>query len=98
MTIQVDNGAVLMTKPLRLELARRAAGYTQAQLGDAIEMSVGTVKRAENGTGPLKRPLLAAWAMATGVSVQWLETGEAPAGDPDGGHVVRHQGLEPRTR
>ncbi len=38
----------------------------------------------------------------TGISAAYLLTGieETPAGPngPDGGSVVRHQGLEPRTR
>jgi transcriptional regulator with XRE-family HTH domain len=97
MTIQIDGGAVPLTVGIRMELARRAAGFTQAQLADLIEVGLSTVKRYESGTIP-KRPILAAWAMATGASVKWLETGIAPTDDGEGGSMVRHQGLEPRTR
>lgn len=97
MTIQVDNGAVLLTKPLRMELARRAAGYTQAELASIIEVSTMTVRRAEKGEGAIKRPLTAAWAMATGVSAKWLETGIAPTDDGEGDHSARPKGFEPLT-
>lgn len=109
-TMTIESGAVLPELPMRLELARRAAGYTQTQLAEAIGMSDGTVKRCESGRHPVKRPILVTWAMATGVSTQWLETGTAPTGDGGGqneqdphsarneGLTVRHQGLEPRTR
>jgi hypothetical protein len=85
MTIQLDGGVVPLTVGIRLELARRAAGYTQQQLADLMEVGVSTIK-------------LLAWAMATGAHYQWLETGNAPTDDGEGGSVVRHQGLEPRTR
>ncbi len=97
MTIQLNGGVVPMTQGLRLELARRAAGLTQQALADLIEINVSTVKRYENGAHA-KRPILAAWAMSTGANYQWLETGIAPTEDGGGDSVVRHQGLEPRTR
>lgn len=110
MTIQLDGGIVPLTVGLRLELARRAAGYTQQQLADVMEVGVSTVSRLEKGEARLKRPILLAWAMATGANRTWLETGMAPTDDGGGqneqdphsarneGLTVRHQGLEPRTR
>ena len=45
------------------------------------------------------RIVLNAWALATGVPIAWLRTGESPRpGDPDrGSHAVRPEGLEPPT-
>lgn len=97
MTIQIDGGAVPMTKGIRLELARRAAGYTQAQLAEAMQISTSTVARYETGQSDAKRPILAAWAMATGVSAKWLETGIAPTETGGGDHVARPKGFEPLT-
>ncbi|MFC3952660.1 helix-turn-helix transcriptional regulator [Aeromicrobium fastidiosum] len=97
MTIQIDAGAVLSTKPLRLELARRGAGFTQDELAKVIEVSRSTVRRAETGAAETKRPLLAAWAMATGVSAKWLETGIAPTDDGGGDSSARPKGFEPLT-
>jgi DNA-binding XRE family transcriptional regulator len=97
MTIQIDGGVVPLTVGLRLELARRGAGFTQEQFAELLEVSPSTIKRYESGSHP-KRPIIAAWAMATGTWVTWLETGITPTGDGEGDRVVRHQGLEPRTR
>jgi len=51
-----------------------------------------------NGRNKPGRPELIVWAMRTGVPLGWLQNGESPHPEPDGGLVVRHQGLEPRTR
>ena len=85
--------------PQRLYLARDWAGLTQTDLASEMGVSRRTIVNAENGTKAPRRPTLAAWALATGVPMGWLETGNAPDGDdPEGGGAVRHQGLEPRTR
>lgn len=78
------------TGPQRLMLAREYA----EQLG----VGLATVYRAESGKTTPRRTTIMAWAMATGVDLHWLETGEAPSPDGDGASTVRHQGLEPRTR
>jgi len=66
----------------RCRKARIAAGYdTQDAFANAAGISRGTVGNYEDGS--TKRPIravIAAWAMATGVPVEWLRTGEAPAG------------------
>lgn len=83
----------------RLRKARGVAGLTTSELADRIGVSKATVTNAESGRHRARRITLNAWAMATGVSVRWLETGQAPTGDePGGGLAVRRQGLEPRTR
>lgn len=84
----------------RLRKARESAGLDQAELADRIGVARTTVGHYERGLTTPKRPLLLSWALATGVPSDWLETGkESPDGDGSpGGVVVRHQGLEPRTR
>lgn len=71
----------------------------QPDLAEAIGVSRATLANTEQGTRDPRRGELIAIAFATGVELGWLETGETPGGDdPAGGDVVRHQGLEPRTR
>lgn len=83
----------------RLYIARDAAGLSQIELADRMGVSRRTIGNAETGAKIPRRPTLAAWSLATGVPLAWLETGEAPSpGDGDGAPIVRHQGLEPRTR
>nr|WP_306594222.1 helix-turn-helix transcriptional regulator [Corynebacterium striatum] len=71
---------------------------SQEELGDVAGVGRATIARIESGKGTPRRATLIAIAFATGVSLDWLENGETPAGpEPSGGDVVRHQGLEPRT-
>lgn len=83
----------------RLRKSREYAHLSQQQLADAIGISRNSVSNYESGTTSPRQIVLNAWAMATGSSLVWLQTGETPASDedPDGG-AVRHQGFEPRTR
>ena len=83
----------------RLRIAREEAGLSVQGLAERMGVARNTVGNAEAGKGTPRKVVLNAWALATGVDIHWLQTGEAPAGDdPDGGDEVRHQGLEPRTR
>ncbi|WP_230074902.1 helix-turn-helix domain-containing protein, partial [Rhodococcoides fascians] len=68
----------------RLEKARRHAGLNQDELAERLGMSRRTVGSYEAGAREPKRPILIAWAMATGVNLRWLETGETPAPTPPG--------------
>ena len=80
-------------------MARTYAGMEQTDLADMTGLSRRTIGNYERGAVTPRRAGLIAVSLATGVDLGWLETGETPAGDnPDGGGVVRHQGLEPRTR
>ncbi|WP_370875960.1 helix-turn-helix domain-containing protein [Corynebacterium striatum] len=82
----------------RLRLVRESVGMSQEELGDVAGVGRATIARIESGKGTPRRATLIAIAFATGVSLDWLENGETPAGpEPSGGDVVRHQGLEPRT-
>lgn len=85
----------------RVRKARECAGLKQEEFAELVGMSRAGLARIEQGKGEPRRTTLIAIAFATGVSLDWLETGKTPGGDePDGGNqsdVVRHQGLEPRT-
>ena len=85
----------------RLRKAREHAGLEQAQLAADLGVSRNTVGNYEGGKVTPRRPVLVSWALRTGVPLSWLETGAEsprPAGPDGGSRVVRHQGLEPRTR
>lgn len=72
---------------------------SQQELADRAGMTRGGIVKIEGPASRPRRSSLIVISLATGVDLNWLETGETPAGDnPDGGGVVRHQGLEPRTR
>lgn len=87
----------------RLRIAREFAGFQQAELAEQMGVGRNTVSNAEAGKGNPRKVMINAWALATGVPVAWLLTGDTNAenphpDDPDGGQTVRQQGLEPRTR
>jgi transcriptional regulator with XRE-family HTH domain len=69
----------------RLYLARTVAGYEKQQLADAIGVSRDTVGNYESRSWARKRSpaYIKAWALATGVDGQWLQTGIDPI-SPDG--------------
>lgn len=84
--------------PVRLMVARTSADMSQADLAKAIGAARSTVANYEGGKMP-RRGTVMAWALATGVDVHWLMTGEEPPspGDGDRGSEVRPKGFEPLT-
>lgn len=71
----------------RLRKARECAGMEQSELAAAIEVDRKTVSNYERGHVKPRPIVMAAWALATGVDRQWLETGRksqipGPGGDP----------------
>lgn len=70
----------------RLRKARTLTGMTVAEFADAIGVSDKTINNAEGDKRAVRRITLNAWAMATGVSLEWLESGTAaptpPTPDP----------------
>lgn len=64
------------TQSDRLVKARHVAGLNQKELADRLDISERTVKRYEAGEAPTKRTVVVAWALACGVSVRWLATGQ----------------------
>lgn len=99
MTTSLNSGVIPeITVGDRCAAARRHAGLDQAEFAERLGTSRRTVSRVETGAKIPTRPEVVAWSFATGVDLHWLETGNAPSPDGDGANVVRHQGLEPRTR
>jgi transcriptional regulator with XRE-family HTH domain len=80
----------------RLQKARETLGLNTRDFAELIGVSQKTVTDAENDHRRPRRIMLNAWSLATGVSRQWLETGEAPAND-DGGpkYTTRDSNPEP---
>lgn len=69
----------------RLRKAREASGLDQHQLAEAMGVSRATVSNYETGFSSKPRKIvLNVWAMATGVPIQWIETGTAPGSGDDG--------------
>ena len=84
----------------RLRKAREMTGLEATQFADEIGVHRQSIANYEKGKTRPRRIVLQAWAVRTGVSLEWLQTGVNPRPDePDRGlDQVRHQGLEPRTR
>ena len=80
-----------------LRKARIHAGLDQGQLADEIGVSRSTIKNYELGHVKPRKIVLNAWAMRTGVPLEWI-TSLGTANPRPGVRLVRHQGLEPRTR
>lgn len=66
----------------RLRVAREFANFDQTQLAARTGVARGTVSALEQGHRPPSRATLNLWAMATGVSLEWIRNGESPR--PDG--------------
>ncbi|WP_247639178.1 helix-turn-helix domain-containing protein, partial [Microbacterium sufflavum] len=75
----------------RMALAREVAGIGQAKMAQDLGVSRQTVSNYERGFTAPRRAVLLAWAMATGVDVEWLESGDAPR------NPVGPAGIEPTT-
>ena len=87
MTSAYDQGTVPVIEVRhRLRIAREAAGLDQDQLADAIGISRNTVSNIEKGKlkTPPRKIVINAWALACGVPVSWLISGDEPPPGPDG--------------
>jgi transcriptional regulator with XRE-family HTH domain len=79
MSTHADSGLVPeFTVADRLRKAREYAGLEQNELAERIGLGRTTISNYERGTTPPKRPLLLSWAMATGVSLDWLRGFDVP--------------------
>ena len=67
----------------RMRKAREITGLDQSAFGEELGVSRATVSNAERGRTSPSRLLMRAWALRSGVPLQWLETGKDPR--PDGG-------------
>lgn len=69
----------------RLRIAREFAGFEQRDFAEKTGISRATISAAENGHRRPIRSTVKLWALATGVNVEWLETGVTPENN-DGGN------------
>lgn len=60
----------------RLRRSLRHADISVADMATDLDVSLATMSRWLNDHGPVKRSILRLWAMTTGVSLEWLETGK----------------------
>ena len=81
----------------RLRKSRELTGQDQAAFADSVGISRTSVGNAERGDVVPRRLTLKMWAMATGVNLQWLETGQAPVnpGPDDALCAARDSNPEP---
>lgn len=86
MTSAYERGAV---PPIeirhRLRIAREFVGMDQAELALRMGVVRSTISNAEQGKGAPQRTTLNLWALACGVPVSWILTGDEPPSAPDGG-------------
>lgn len=90
------------TKSDRLRKARESAGLEQGELAEMAGLSRTGVSNAETGRTEPRKSTVMLWALATGVSFEWLMTGEAPqeteeapSGEGASDSRVRPKGFEP---
>jgi transcriptional regulator with XRE-family HTH domain len=68
----------------RLRKAREHAGMKQIELANATGIARSSIVNYEGGKAEPRRPVLAAWAMATGVPLDWLrDRPDGPNGTSD---------------
>lgn len=85
MTISTDHGNIpVFTQGDRLRKARQLTGLSTRDFAERIGVSQKSVTNAEGDHVRTRPIVLNAWALATGVPREWLETGVAPEHDPRG--------------
>ncbi len=71
----------------RLRKALRSSDVSVAQISQALDVSRQTVGNWMAGRARPTRATVVAWALATGVDLHWLETGQAPAEPASNGEI-----------
>lgn len=96
MTTALQNGTFVPEWDLadRLRKALRSSDVSVAQMAQALDVSRQTVGNWMAGRARPTRATVVAWALATGVDLHWLETGQAPAEPRPDGEI----GTPPGTR
>jgi len=78
----------------RLRKAREVAGMDRQTLASRIDVHRQSVQRYEEGLAKPRGPVITAWAMATGVRREWLESGKYTPRDlnpePTGSRRLTH--------
>ena len=77
----------------RLRKAREHTGMTTREFADHIGVSQKTINNAEADKHGVRKIVLNAWSLATGVSVEWLKDGTV-SGGPGGGGNSQSEGWE----
>lgn len=72
------------TRADRLRKAREVTGMNQSAFAEHIGISPRSVGNYENGSVAPRQVVLNAWALGTGVPLEWLETGIAPTSNNGG--------------
>jgi transcriptional regulator with XRE-family HTH domain len=73
--------------PDRLRVSRMTSGLGQREFEEVTGLSRATISNYERGLTKPRRPQLIAWAMATGFSLAWLETGKVLS-PTNGGNLI----------
>lgn len=68
----------------RLRKARERASIGQVEFSQITGVARSSIVRYEGDVTAPRRHVLLVWAMATGVDMEWLETGKAPSHGGDG--------------
>lgn len=82
----------------RLRKARTLTGLNTADFAEVLGVSQKTVNNAESDKHGVRKIVLNAWSVATGVSVEWLETGIAKPDPPPGQHDLEKLTAKKRRR
>jgi len=86
----------VFTKADRIRKARDFAGLSQAELAQRLGVARSSITNYEKGHHTPLPTIMRQLALATGVRLHWIETGEAPPGGPEGAEVAG-AGFEPAT-
>lgn len=93
-----DGAVPSLTLGWRMKMALEHAGVSSGDMADYLEVSRHTITRWTGDKGPVKRSTLRLWSMRTGVSMSWLETGQAilpDDGEEGQGYAIRDSNPEP---
>lgn len=74
-----DNGVPEWTVADRLRKAREMTGLDQGDFAHELGVSRGTISNYEHGHVRPREVVIRAWALRTGVSIQWIKDGDPPA-------------------
>ncbi|WP_430592452.1 helix-turn-helix transcriptional regulator [Humidisolicoccus flavus] len=100
MTIQQAGVVPQWTLSDRLRKARELTGLEAQEFANEVGISRQSVSAIERGRTVPRELTLRAWALRSGVALEWLKTGNAPPTNDDGASAssVHPPGLEPGTR
>lgn len=73
----LDGRIPVFTLGDRMAKALDVAGLSRAEMAEYMDVSTETIRRWTTDSTPVRRSTLRLWALATGVDLEWLETGRA---------------------